>query len=86
MCEYLGADSLAFLSIEGIYQALVTTVGGLLVAIPSLGAFAVFRNRVDQLVAEAAYVAQHVFTPLKRRRTPDPGQASPPPPPVEGGR
>ena len=41
-----GAADLA----EGIYQALVTTVGGLLVAIPSLGAFAVFRNRVDQLV------------------------------------
>lgn len=61
-----GAADLA----EGIYQALVTTVGGLLVAIPSLGAFAVFRNRVDQLVAEAAYVAQHVFTPLKRRRAP----------------
>ncbi|MDP6468248.1 MAG: MotA/TolQ/ExbB proton channel family protein [Pirellulaceae bacterium] len=77
-----GAADLA----EGIYQALVTTVGGLLVAIPSLGAFAVFRNRVDQLVAEAAYVAQHVFTPLKRRRAPNPSKAAPPPPPVEGGR
>lgn len=93
-----GAADLA----EGIYQALVTTVGGLLVAIPSLGAFAVFRNRVDQLVAEAAYVAQHVFTPLKRRRGPvrsgpatsspaasgpaPPSVATPPPPPVEGGR
>lgn len=52
----------------GIYQALVTTVGGLLVAIPALAAFAVFRNRVDQLVAESAYMAQHVFIPLKRRR------------------
>jgi biopolymer transport protein ExbB len=60
-----GAGELA----EGIYQALVTTVGGLIVAIPSLGAFAVFRNRVDQLVAEAAYIAQHIFTPLKRRST-----------------
>jgi len=59
-----GASELA----EGIYQALVTTVGGLLVAIPSLGAFAIFRNRIDQFVAEAAYMAQHVFTPLKRRR------------------
>jgi len=77
-----GAADLA----EGIYQALVTTVGGLLVAIPSLGAFAVFRNRVDQLVAEAAYVAQHTFTPLKRRRAPSPGKSAPPPPPVEGGR
>jgi len=59
-----GAGDLA----EGIYQALVTTVGGLLVAIPSLGAFAVFRNWVDELVAEAAFVAQQVFTPLKRRK------------------
>ena len=70
-----GAAELA----EGIYQALVTTVGGLIVAIPSLGAFAVFRNRVDQLVAEAAYVAQHAFTPLKRRRKPTAGSAAPPP-------
>lgn len=74
-----GAADLA----EGIYQALVTTVGGLIVAIPSLGAFAVFRNRVDQLVAEAAYVAQHVFTPLKRRRGPR-GSAPPAPQPREG--
>lgn len=51
---------------EGIYQALVTTVGGLIVAIPSIGAFAIFRNRIDQLVAEAAYLAQHVFGPLRR--------------------
>lgn len=52
---------------EGIYQALVTTVGGLIVAIPSIGAFAIFRNRIDQFVAEAAYMAQHVFSPLRRR-------------------
>ena len=52
---------------QGIYQALVTTVGGLIVAIPSIGAFAIFRNRIDQLVAEAAYTAQHVFTPLRRK-------------------
>ncbi|MEM7455357.1 MAG: MotA/TolQ/ExbB proton channel family protein [Planctomycetota bacterium] len=51
----------------GIYQALVTTVGGLIVAIPAIGAFAVFRNRIDQFVAEAAYMAQHVFTPLRRK-------------------
>ncbi len=74
-----GASELA----EGIYQALVTTVGGLLVAIPSLGAFAVLRNRVDQLVAEAAYTIQHVFTPLKRRSM---STATPPPPPAGGTR
>jgi len=53
---------------EGIYQALITTVGGLIVAIPSLGAFAILRNRLDQLVAEAANVAQHVFAPLRKKR------------------
>ena len=53
---------------EGIYQALVTTVGGLLVAIPSLAGFAIFRNRIDQFVAEAAYLAQHVFGPLRQKR------------------
>ena len=58
-----GAGELA----EGIYQALVTTVGGLLVAIPSLAAFAVLRNRVDQLVAEAAGVIHRVCRPLRRR-------------------
>ncbi len=67
-----GAGELA----EGIYQALVTTVGGLMVAIPALGAFAIFRNWVDQLTAETAYAAQHGLSPLKRRRMA--------PPPVKG--
>jgi biopolymer transport protein ExbB len=75
-----GAGELA----EGIYQALVTTVGGLIVAIPSLGAFAILRNRVDELVAEAAYLAQQVFAPLKRRGAR--ARPTPTPPPVEGGR
>ena len=72
-----GAADLA----EGIYQALVTTVGGLLVAIPSLGVFAIFRNRVDQFVAEAAYLAQHAFAPLKRRQVTAKASSNPPPPP-----
>jgi biopolymer transport protein ExbB len=59
-----GSDGLA----QGIYQALVTTAGGLLIAIPSLGAFAVFRNRIDQLIAETAYAAQHAMLPVKRHR------------------
>ena len=57
-----GASQLA----EGIYQALVTTVVGLIIAIPALGAFAIFRNRVDQFVAEAAYAALHALSPLKK--------------------
>jgi biopolymer transport protein ExbB len=78
-----GAADLA----EGIYQALVTTVAGLLIAIPALGAFAIFRNRVDQFVAEAAYLAQHAFAPLKRRRVPTKVRpASPPLPPGQESR
>ena len=59
-----GAPQLA----EGIYQALVTTVVGLIIAIPSVGAFAIIRNRIDQLVAEVGYTAQHVFAPLRRKK------------------
>lgn len=52
---------------EGIYQALVTTIGGLIIAIPAISAYAIFRNRIDQYIAEAAYQAQHVFAPLRKR-------------------
>ncbi len=72
-----GAGDLA----EGIYLALVTTVEGLVVAIPSLAAFAVFRNRVDQLVAEVTFAAMHVFAPFKRMRS---RRAVPTPPPKAG--
>ena len=73
-----GAADLA----EGIYSALVTTVGGLVVAIPSLAAFAVFRNRIDQLIAEIAFVSQHVFAPVRRRATKMVARpAAPPTPP-----
>jgi biopolymer transport protein ExbB len=76
-----GAAQLA----DGIYQALVTTVAGLLIAIPALGAFALFRSRVDQLVAESAYAALHALSPLKQRGTaasaPPIQPPAPPPPP-----
>ncbi|HTN77350.1 MAG TPA: MotA/TolQ/ExbB proton channel family protein, partial [Pirellulaceae bacterium] len=71
-----GAADLA----QGIYSALVTTVAGLTIAIPSLAALAVFRNRVDQFVAEAAYLAQHAFAPLKRRSLAPAMPTAPPPP------
>lgn len=51
---------------SGIYQALVTTVGGLLIAIPSLATYAIFRNRVDGLMAECMYIAKSLLTPVKR--------------------
>ncbi len=58
-----GAGDLA----QGIYSALVTTVAGLIIAIPAMGAFAIYRNRIDQLIAETAYAALHAFAPIRRR-------------------
>lgn len=58
-----GAGDLA----EGIYQALVTTVGGLIVAIPALAAAGVLRSRVDELLAEVTHHAQVALAPLRRR-------------------
>jgi biopolymer transport protein ExbB len=51
---------------DGIYHALVSTVGGLIVAIPAMAMYAVFRNRLDQLAAETAYAALHALGPVKR--------------------
>ncbi|MEZ6063033.1 MAG: MotA/TolQ/ExbB proton channel family protein [Planctomycetaceae bacterium] len=51
----------------GIYRALITTLLGLGVAIPALSAFAVFRNRIDELAAEATLLAEHVFADYRRR-------------------
>ncbi|MBX9791926.1 MAG: MotA/TolQ/ExbB proton channel family protein [Pirellulales bacterium] len=62
---------------EGIYLALVTTVEGLIVAIPTLGVFAWFRSRVEQLFAEVTAQAQQATAPLRRQ----PGRAAPLPPP-----
>ncbi len=50
----------------GIYRALVTTLLGLGVAVPSLSAFAIFRNRIDELAAEATLLAEHVFADYRR--------------------
>lgn len=50
----------------GIYRALVTTLLGLGVAVPSLSAFAIFRNRIDELAAEATLLAEHVFADFRR--------------------
>lgn len=92
LADSQGAPRAADLA-EGIYLALVTTVEGLIVAIPSLAAFAIFRNRVDHFVAEVTYTVQHVTAPMKRLRVKQPRAAAPPqnippgpaPPPVEGG-
>jgi biopolymer transport protein ExbB len=52
----------------GIYQALYTTVFGLVIAIPGFACYGILRNRVDQLSAECAVLAERLFAPLKRVR------------------
>ena len=51
----------------GISQALVTTAMGLIVAVPALAGYSIFRNRIDGLVAEASLMAEHLFADFKRR-------------------
>ncbi len=51
---------------QGIYFALVTTVDGLLVAIPTLALYSFFNHRVASFSAEAAELATELFRPLKR--------------------
>lgn len=57
----------------GIYKALVTTLQGLAVAIPSIGALAFFRRRIDDLAMESTLLAGQVFADqrraLQRRRS-----------------
>ena len=50
---------------RGIFEALVTTVEGLIVAIPALYFFAVFRNRVDECTGEASLIAEELVTSFK---------------------
>ncbi|MGL4595587.1 MAG: MotA/TolQ/ExbB proton channel family protein [Thermoguttaceae bacterium] len=51
---------------EGIYLALITTVEGLIVAIPSLAAFSIFNNRIAFLIAETTLTAEQVLHPIKK--------------------
>lgn len=50
---------------DDISVALVTTFWGLLVAIPALTIFALFRNRIDVLTAECANAADRLLAPFK---------------------
>ena len=49
----------------GIFEALVTTCMGLIVAIPALYFFAIFKNRVDEFTGEAAITAEELITSFK---------------------
>jgi biopolymer transport protein ExbB len=50
----------------GISAALVTTLQGLCVAVPALASFFMFRNRIDEMVAEVALKAEAILAPYKR--------------------
>lgn len=50
----------------GVYKALITTLQGLGVAIPAIGALAFFRSRVEELSTEATLLAAHVFSDFRR--------------------
>ena len=52
----------------GIGQALVTTLMGLVVAIPTMVAFSYFRNKIDSLIAEAGKRVEQILMPLGRRK------------------
>ncbi len=52
----------------GIGQALITTLLGLVVAIPTMVAFSFFRNKIDSLVAEAGKRIERVMMPLGRKK------------------
>ena len=52
----------------GIGEALITTLLGLVVAIPSLVALSYFRNKIDSLIAEAGKRVERTLLPLGRKR------------------
>ncbi len=49
----------------GIFEALVTTCLGLIVAIPTLYFYAIFRNRLDELAGEASVAAEQIVASFK---------------------
>ena len=54
---------------DSISKALVTTWLGLVVAIPAMGFFSYFRNKIDSLVSECGKRVERVLLPLGRKRS-----------------
>lgn len=54
---------------EGISKALVTTVVGLLIAIPAMGAFNILKNRVQRLVFEVGVVSEELMSRFETAAT-----------------
>lgn len=53
---------------DAISKALVTTLEGLVVAIPTMVALSIFRTRIDGLVAEAGKRVEQILLPLGRHK------------------
>jgi biopolymer transport protein ExbB len=52
----------------GISTALVTTLWGLVVAIPAIAAYTIIRNQIDALSAESVLVAEELIEPFKKKK------------------
>ncbi len=52
----------------GIGQALITTLLGMVVAIPTMVAVSYFRNKIDSIVAEAGKRVERILLPLGRKK------------------
>jgi len=50
---------------EGIYLALITTVEGLIVAIPTLAVHSILTNRVTTLAGDVAFTVEQILRPIK---------------------
>lgn len=59
-----------------ISEALVTTLFGLVVAIPAMAAHAWFRNRTDEFIAEAALLSERLVSTQRKRRKLEPSPTS----------
>ena len=51
---------------KGIYLALVTTIQGLLVAVPCVAAHSFFNSKIASLISETTFVAEQVLQPIKK--------------------
>jgi biopolymer transport protein ExbB len=68
VAESKGAAVAADLA-DGIYLALVTTVQGLIVAIPALAFYAFFRNRIEHFGERVNRTAEQVFVNIRRAKS-----------------
>lgn len=62
-----GGNADPVLLAAGIGTALVTTFWGLVVAIPALSAYAMIRNRIDELTTEAQVQVEKLVSPRRSR-------------------